>query len=183
MGRAAVFCLGFLALAPTSTLAQRPPAAVPQPAPHSPDAVTIGSDGLLLPPGRRTRPIPASAILVFINRAYTFGSGTGRFCSPEISVFNQANRGVSHLMVAIEFYQPRQGVVRRVGSTHTRFALDPGQTASVGFARLSTDNCNDIIARASVSACLWRDRSTCDDRVVFSDSGQIPLHLAGPHSP
>ena len=183
MWQAAVFCFGLLAVVPAPTRAQQTPAAVSQPAPTSQDAVTIGPEGLLLPPGRTARPIPASAILVFINRAYTFGGGAGRFCSPEISVFNQANLGVSHLMVAIEFFQPRQGVVRRVGSAHTRFSLDPGQTASVGFTRLSTDNCNDIYARASVSACLWRDRSTCDDRVVFSESGQIPLFLAGTTAP
>lgn len=133
---------------------------------------------LPLPPARKATPVPASSILVVVRRAYVLGSGSGRFCSPEISVFNQANKGVAILMVAAEYFQPQDGSMKRVGSSHTRFTIDPGETVSVGFNRLSTGSCDNVVARASVSACLWRDRSGCDDRVVFSDSGQIPMLTA-----
>lgn len=134
---------------------------------------------MVLPPGRAAVSIPASSVLVVVRRAYVLGGGSGQFCSPELSVFNQANKGVALLMVAAEYFQPRNGVMQRVGSTHTRFTVDPGETVSIGFHRLSTDSCDNVVARASVSACLWRDRSGCEDRVVFSDSGQIPLVPVG----
>jgi len=119
--------------------------------------------------------IPASSIIVVVRRAYVFGTGPDRFCSPEITVYNQANKGVSILMVAAEYFQTRNGATRRVGSTHSRFTVDPNENVSIGFNRLATDSCDGVVARASVSVCLWRDRSGCEDRVVFSDSGQLPL--------
>lgn len=124
---------------------------------------------------RKPLAIPASSIIVVIRRAYVFGSGADRFCSPEVTVYNQANKGVAVLMVAAEYFQNRNGVTRRVGSTHNRFTVDPNENVSVGFNRLSTDSCDGVYAKASVSVCLWRDRSGCEDRVVFSDSGQLPL--------
>jgi hypothetical protein len=125
-------------------------------------------------PGKALR-IPPSSIIVSVRRAYVFGQGRDRYCSPEISVFNQANKSVSIVMIAAEYTQTLNGVSRKVGNTHTRFTIDPGDTVVTGFYRLSTDSCENITARASVSVCLWRDRSECHDRVVFSDSGQIPM--------
>ncbi len=126
-------------------------------------------------PGKVMR-IPPSSIVVSIRRAYVFGQGPDRYCSPEISVFNQANKGVSIVMIAAEYTQTLDGTARKVGNTHTRFTIDPGDTVVTGFYRLSAKSCDNITARASVSVCLWRDRSECYDRVVFSDSGQIPMH-------
>jgi hypothetical protein len=125
-------------------------------------------------PGKVMR-IPPSSIIVSVRRAYVFGQGPDRYCSPEISVFNQANKSVSMVMIAAEYTQTLNGVTRKVGNTHTRFTIDPGDTVVTGFYRLSTASCENITARASVSVCLWRDRSECHDRVVFSNSGQIPM--------
>jgi hypothetical protein len=119
--------------------------------------------------------IPPSSIIVSVRRAYVFGQGRDRYCSPEISVFNQASKSISIVMIAAEYTQTLNGVAKKVGNTHTRFNVDPGDTVVTGFYRLSTDTCDNITARASVSVCLWRDRSECHDRVVFSDSGQIPM--------
>jgi hypothetical protein len=128
-------------------------------------------------PAKARKPmiIPPSSIIVVVRRAYVFGNGNERYCSPEISVFNQANKAISIVMIAAEYTQTRNGVARKVGNTHTRFSVDPGETISTGFYHLAADSCDNITAKASVSVCLWRDRSECHDRVVFSDSGQIPL--------
>lgn len=123
--------------------------------------------------------LPPSSIVVMIRRSYVFGSGRDRFCSPEVAVFNQGIRGVGLLMVAMEFYQFRNGVSQKVGSAHPRFVVDPGESVIVGFQRLSTDTCEGVYARATTSVCLLRDRSSCEDRVVFSDSGQLPIFDAG----
>lgn len=122
--------------------------------------------------------IPPSSIIVTIRRAYVFGSGSQRFCSPEVAVFNQGTKAISVLMVAMDFYQQRSDGVHKVGSTHPRFVVDPGESVMVGFHRLSTDTCEGIYARATTSVCLWRDRSSCEDRVIFSNAGQLPIFEA-----
>jgi len=155
--------------APTWAAGQASSARPPSPAASAP--VTSAA----VTPPRKPMTIPPSSIIVAVRRAYVFGQGRDRYCSPEISVFNQANRAVSTIMIAAEYTQTVNGVTRKVGNTHTRFTLDAGDTVSTGFYRLATDSCDQITARASVSVCLWRDRSECQDRVVFSDSGQIPM--------
>lgn len=123
----------------------------------------------------RSQPYPPSSIVIVIRRAYVLGRGRDRYCSPEISVYNQAAKSVAAVMVAIEYSQVRNGVNRAVGSTLTRFSVDREGSISNGFFRLATDSCEGITAKARVSMCLWRDRTECRDRVRFSDSGLIPI--------
>ena len=141
-------------------------------------AIQAQSVGPAVTRGAHSQAYPPSSIVVVIRRAYVLGRGRDRYCSPEVTVYNQAAKAVAAVMVSLEYTQRRGGAAATVGNTLSRFTVDPEGAISQGFYRLDTDSCEGITAKARVSTCLWRDRTECGDRVRFSDSGRIPIRVA-----
>ena len=114
----------------------------------------------------------SQSILILISRAYVFGQGNDRFCSPEISVTNLGNVGVRIIAVAIYFRKNNQDI----GSSITRLSIDPRDTTTRGYYQLKSINCDDIIGVGRVDVCILRNGKDCHANAVFADTGKIPLH-------
>jgi len=127
-----------------------------------------------IPPPATT--FPRDAIVAVIARAYEFGTGRDRFCSPEIAMFNLNNKGVRVVVFAAAYFRTIDGITRHVGQTHGRFSIEPNGITTRGFFQLDTDDCDGIKAYAKITVCLMRDGSDCTGKVRFSDSGKIPLY-------
>jgi hypothetical protein len=112
------------------------------------------------------------SILISISRAYVFGQGNDRFCSPEITVTNLGNVGVRIIAVAIYFRKNK----KNIGSSITRLNIDPRDTLTIGFYQLQSMNCDDIIGIGRVDVCYLRDDTDCEENAIFADTGKIPLH-------
>lgn len=112
------------------------------------------------------------SILISISRAYVFGQGNDRFCSPEISVTNLGNVGIRIIAVAIYFRKNK----KNIGSSIARMNIDPRDTLTNGFYQLKSMNCDDIIGIGRVDVCYLRDGKDCEENAIFADTGKIPLH-------
>jgi hypothetical protein len=114
----------------------------------------------------------SQSIIILISRAYVFGQGNDRFCSPEISVTNLGNVGVRIIAVAIYFRKNN----KNIGSSITRMSIDPRDTTTRGYYQLNTINCDDIIGVGRVDVCILRNGKDCEQNAIFADTGKIPLH-------
>jgi hypothetical protein len=123
---------------------------------------------------------PKDAIVVVISRAYEYGSGKDRFCSPDITVTNFSKKGVKSLIFAASYFQTINGKRRPVGQSHGKYSIEPNDASTRGFYQLETDSCRDITAYGRVTVCTMRDGSDCTDNVRLSDSGRIPSYAYSP---
>lgn len=118
--------------------------------------------------------INKDSIIVLIPRAYEFGQGNEKFCSPEISVTNLGSVGVR--IIAVSIYFKKNGIT--IGSTISRISIDPNDTTTRGYYQLNTKNCDDITGQARVEVCFLRNGKDCSTDVIFADSGKITLQKA-----
>jgi hypothetical protein len=119
---------------------------------------------------------PKEAIVIVISRAYEYGSGKDRFCSPDITVTNFSKVGVKSLIFAASYFQTINGARRPVGQSHGKYSIEPNDASTRGFYQLETDSCRDITAYGRVTVCTMRDGRDCTDNVRLSDSGRIPAY-------
>lgn len=111
------------------------------------------------------------SVVVLISRAYEFGQGNDKFCSPEVSVTNLGGVGVR--MVAISIFFKKNN--KTIGSTITRMSIDPRDTTTRGYYQLQSKNCDDITGFGRVDVCILRNGKDCSENSIFADSGKIPL--------
>jgi hypothetical protein len=119
---------------------------------------------------------PNDAIIAVISRAYEFGSGKSKFCSPDITITNLSNVGVKNLIFTAFYFQTVNGVSRHVGQSHGRYSLAPNDAVTRSFYQLETSSCDGIVAYGKVTACFMRTGVDCSDKFRASDSGKIPLY-------
>jgi hypothetical protein len=119
---------------------------------------------------------PKEAIVIVISRAYEYGSGKDRFCSPDITVTNLSNVGVKSLIFAASYFQTINGARRLVGQSHGKYSIEPNDASTRGFYQLETDSCRDITSYGRVTVCTMRDGRDCTYNVRLSDSGRIPAY-------
>jgi len=113
------------------------------------------------------------SIVALVSRAYEFGQGAEKFCSPEVSISNLGGVGVRMISVSI-FYKKNNS---HIGSSISRMSIDPRDTTTRGYYQLETKSCNGITGFARVDVCVLRSGKDCSGDVVFADSGKIPLQL------
>jgi hypothetical protein len=123
---------------------------------------------------------PKDVIVIVISRAYEYGSGKDRFCSPDITVTNFSKKGVKSLIFTASYFQTINGTRRPIGRSHGKYSIEPNDAATRGFYQLETDTCRDITAYGRVTLCTMRDGSDCTDNVKLSDSGRIPAYAYSP---
>ena len=111
------------------------------------------------------------SVVVLISRAYEFGQGNDKFCSPEVSVTNLGGVGVR--MVAISIFFKKNN--KTIGSTITRMSIDPRDTTTRGYYQLQSKNCDDITGVGRVDVCILRNGKDCSENSIIADSGKIPL--------
>lgn len=111
------------------------------------------------------------SVVALVSRAYEFGQGNDKFCSPEVSLTNLGGIGIRIVVISIYFKKNST----TVGSTITRMSIDPYDSTTRGFYQLNSRNCDDITGEARVDVCILRNGKDCSSDVIFADSGKIPL--------
>jgi hypothetical protein len=120
-----------------------------------------------------TAKMDRDTIVALVSRAYEFGQGAEKFCSPEVSISNLGSVGVRMISVSI-FYKKNNS---HIGSSISRMSIDPRDTTTRGYYQLETKSCNGITGLARVDVCVLRSGKDCSGDVVFADSGKIPLQI------
>jgi hypothetical protein len=111
------------------------------------------------------------SIVILISRAYEFGQGNDKFCSPEISATNLGGIGVRIIAVSIFFRKNN----KNIGSAITRMSIDPRDTTTRGYYQLQSKNCDEITGVGRIDVCILRNGKDCSEDAFFADSGKIPL--------
>lgn len=126
-------------------------------------------------------PVPgASALLVSVKLAHELNGPSGRYCSPEVDIFNASSKILKVLVLRIDFFQKTSGENSVfVGSTVTRaHYLPPHTLKRETFYVLDTDNCKALSGVARVQLCDTGGASDCT--VGFSGAGRVPLRPGPP---
>jgi hypothetical protein len=118
---------------------------------------------------------PNDAIIAVISRAYEFGSGKSKFCSPDITITNLSSVGVKTLIFTAVYFQTVNGVSRHVGQSHGKYSLEPNDAVTRSFYQLETSSCDRIVAYGQVTACFMRNGVDCSGKFRASDAGKIPV--------
>ena len=127
-----------------------------------------------------TAPAPllgADAVVVTVGLAHELNGPSGRYCSPEIDIYNGSGNFLKALVLKIDFFQKTLGDKSFfVGSTATVAHHFPPRTSRrETFFVLNTANCNALSGVAVVQLCETGNGSDCTASIGFSDAGRVPL--------
>lgn len=127
---------------------------------------------------------PASSVNVLsvsVPFAHELESARGRYCSPEVVIYNNSAFVIKSLLLTVDFFQ-KNGSDKStfVGSTvtHARM-LGPRSEKRETFYVLDTVNCSGLQGFARVPFCVVGESFECAP-VGFSSGGRVPLRPAGP---
>lgn len=119
----------------------------------------------------------ANAVVVTVALAHELSGPSGRYCSPEVDIYNASSNFLKALVLKIDFFQKTLGDKSVfVGSTVTIAHHFPPRTSRrETFYVLDTANCNALSGVAVVQLCETGDAGDCTASVGFSDAGRVPL--------
>ncbi|MFN5192480.1 MAG: hypothetical protein ACK5DL_15285 [Burkholderiales bacterium] len=121
--------------------------------------------------------IGADAVVVSVALAHELNGPGGRYCSPEVDIYNASGSILKVLVLKIDFFQKTAGDKRIfVGSTVTVAHNFPQRTTRrETFYVLDTANCNALSGVAVVQLCETSIGGDCTASIAFSEAGRVPL--------
>ena len=127
-----------------------------------------------------TAPVPvlgANAVVVTVALAHELNGPGGRYCSPEVDIYNAGNSFLRVLVLKIDFFQKTTGDQSIfVGSTVTvAHHFQPRTSRRETFYVLDTADCKALSGLARVQLCETGDASDCTTSIGFSEAGRVPL--------
>jgi hypothetical protein len=122
----------------------------------------------------------ADPVVVSVALAHELNGPGGRYCSPEVDIYNASGSILKVLVLKIDFFQKTAGGQRTfVGSTVTVAHNFPQRTTRrETFYVLDTANCNALSGVAVVQLCETSKGGDCTASIAFSEAGRVPLRPA-----
>lgn len=119
----------------------------------------------------------ANAVVVTVALAHELNGPSGRYCSPEVDIYNASTNFLKALVLKIDFFQKTAGGKSIfVGSTVTVAHHFPPRTSRrETFYVLETADCKALSGVARVQLCETGDASDCTTSIGFSEAGRVPL--------
>lgn len=126
--------------------------------------------------------VGANAALVSVALAHELNGPSGRYCSPEVDIFNASSNFLKDIILNIDYFQ-KASIDNSVfvGSTTTHaHNLAPGSFKRETFYVLETANCNALSGVVRIQLCETGDGSDCTASIGLTQAGRVPLRHGPP---